>query len=149
MEPNIVTKPAFTVVGMEYRGKNDNNQIAQMWQEFIPRMREIKHANYGWGTYGVCRDLPEGEGIDYLAAVEVDQVEDVPAGMVVWEVPEQTYAAFPCTLPTLHEAYQHAFEIWLPGSGHRRADGPDFELYTEEFDAGVADSRMYIYVPIQ
>jgi predicted transcriptional regulator YdeE len=148
MEPKIVTKPAFTVVGMEYRGKNDNNQIAQMWQEFIPRMREIKHGNYSWGTYGVCRDLPEGEGMHYLAAVEVDQVEDLPAGMVVWEVPEQTYAVFPCTLPTLHEAYRHAFETWLPGSGYRRADGPDFELYTEEFDARVADSRMYIYVPI-
>jgi predicted transcriptional regulator YdeE len=149
MEPKIVHKAEFTAVGMEYQGKNENNEIAQMWQEFVPRIKEIKHANFTWGTYGICRDLPAGEGVNYLAGVEVDTIEDVPAGMAVWTVPEQTYAVFTCTLPTLHEAYRHAFETWLPQSEHQRGDGPDFELYTEEFDPEVKDSKMYIYVPIK
>ena len=149
MEPKIVHKPEFTAIGMEYRGKNENNEIVQMWQEFVPRIKEIKHANFTWGTYGICRDLPAGEGVNYLAAVEVDQVEDVPQGMAVWTVPEQMYALFTCTLPTLHEAYRHAFETWLPQSEYKRGDGPDFELYTEEFDPEVEDSKMYIYVPIK
>jgi AraC family transcriptional regulator len=149
MEPKIVHKAGFTAVGMEYQGKNENNEIAKMWQEFVPRTKEIKHANFTWGTYGICRDLPEGEGLNYLAGVEVDKAKDVPEGMVVWTVPEQTYAVFTCTLPTLHEAYRHAFETWLPQSEYKRGDGPDFELYTEEFDPEVEDSKMYIYVPIK
>jgi predicted transcriptional regulator YdeE/DNA-binding transcriptional MerR regulator len=149
MQPKIVHKPEFTAVGMEYRGKNENQEIKQMWQEFVPRIKEIKHANFTWGTYGICRDMPAEEGLKYLAGVEVDKVEDVPAGMAVWTVPEQTYAVFACTLPTLHEAYRHAFETWLPQSEYQRGDGPDFELYTDEFDDKVEDSKMYIYVPVK
>jgi predicted transcriptional regulator YdeE/DNA-binding transcriptional MerR regulator len=149
VEPRIVNREAFTVVGMEYQGKNENNEIKDMWDAFAPRMGEIKHPNWQWGSYGICRDMPEEEGLHYLAGVEVDQVEEVPDGMAVWTVPEQTYAVFPCTLPTLHDAYRYAFEEWLPQSGYQRADGPDFELYTEEFDPQNPASTMYIYVPVQ
>jgi predicted transcriptional regulator YdeE/DNA-binding transcriptional MerR regulator len=149
LEPKIVQREAFTVVGMEYRGKNENNEIKDMWDLFAPRMGEIKHPIWQWGSYGVCRDMPEEGGLHYLAGVEVEQVEDVPDGMTVWTVPEQTYAVFPCTLPTLHDAYRYAFEEWLPQSGYRRGDGPDFELYTEEFEPDDPASTMYIYVPIR
>jgi predicted transcriptional regulator YdeE/DNA-binding transcriptional MerR regulator len=149
VEPKIVHREAFTAVGMEYQGKNENNEIKDMWDVFGPRMGEIKHPNWRWGSYGICRDMPEEEGLRYLAGVEVDRVEDVPNGMTVWTVPEQTYAVFPCTLPTLHDAYRYAFEEWLPQSAYQRADGPDFELYTEEFDPQDPASTMYIYVPIE
>jgi AraC family transcriptional regulator len=147
MEPKIVTKPAFTVVGMEFVGMNKHNEIKDMWEEFVPRMGEIKHPDYSWGTYGICRGEANEDTPWYLAGVEVSKVESVPAGMTVWEIPEQRYAVFPCTLPTLHEAYRHAFEDWLPRSSYERVDGPDFELYTEEFEP--TESRMYIYVPIK
>ncbi len=146
MEPKIVTKPAFKVVGMEYVGLNKHNEIKDMWDEFVPRMREIKHADYSWGTYGICRGEANEETAWYLAGVEVTKVEDVPAGMAVWEIPQQTYAVFACTLPTLHEAYRYAFEDWLPGSSYQRVDGPDFELYSEEFEPD--DPRLHIYVPV-
>lgn len=149
MEPKILTKPAFTVVGMLYHGKNENNEIAQMWGEFVPRIGEIKHGVGPEVAYGVCRDLePEG-AFEYVAGVEVDNTEDIPEGMVSWEVPEQKYAVFPCTLKTIGEAYQHAFRTWLPGSGYQHADGPDFEYYDETFDPGVEGSELYIYIPIE
>ena len=46
MEPRIVTKPAFTVVGLPftgfissapYEGGNENNEIGLMWDEFNRR----------------------------------------------------------------------------------------------------------------
>jgi len=149
MEPKIVTKPAFTVVGMLYRGRNENNEIAQMWGEFVPRMGEIKHATGAHESYGVCRDL-EPEGLfEYVAGLPVTQAEDVPQDMVSWEVPEQKYAVFPCTLPTIGEAYAYAFKTWLPGSGYERGDGPDFELYDESFNPDEEGSHFHIYVPIK
>jgi len=149
VQPKIVQREAFTVVGMEYQGKNENNEIKDLWGVFSPRMGEIKQPIWQWGSYGICLDTPDVEGLRYLAGVEVEQAQDVPDGMTVWTVPEQTYAVFPCTLPTLHDAYRYAFEEWLPQSGYQRAEGPDFELYSEEFDPEDPASTMYIYVPIQ
>jgi AraC family transcriptional regulator len=147
MEPKIVTYPAFTVVGMKYRGKNENNEIKQMWGELNPRIKEIQYIS--GPAYGVCQDM-EADGVfEYVAGMQVSQVDKVPQGMVSWEVPEQKYAAFPCTLPTLGEAYEYAFETWLPQSGFKRAGGPDFELYDDEFEVDIADSTMYIYIPIE
>ncbi len=149
MEPKIVHWTAFTVAGMEYKGKNENNEIKELWGVFWPRATEIKHVVWDRGSFGICRDWPEKPGLDYLAAVEVEKVEDLPEGMTVWQIPEQTYAVFPCTLLTLHEAYRHAFEDWMPRSRYERAKGPDFEHYTAEFIAEEPGSTMYIYVPIE
>jgi predicted transcriptional regulator YdeE len=149
MEPRIVTKPAFTVVGMLYRGKNENNEIKQMWDEFVPRINEIQHTTDWHESYGVCSDYDEEEVFEYVAGVPVVSAENIPDGMVSWDVPEQTYAVFPCTLPTIHEAYEHAFENWLPGSGYQRADGPDFELYDRNFNPERGELQMHIYIPIK
>ena len=147
MRPKIVSISAFAVVGMKYRGKNENNEIPQMWGEFNPRIQEIPHQT--GPAYGVCSDYDADGTFDYIAGVSVSQVDEIPEGMTVWEVPEQTYAVFPCTLKTIGEAYEYAFQTWLPGSGHERADGPDFELYTEEFDPEAEDPKLYVYIPIK
>jgi AraC family transcriptional regulator len=149
MEVKIVTMPAFTVVGMEYRGKNEKDEIPQLWAKVNPRMSEIKHPTEGCRAYGVCGESDEDGSFRYVAGLEVEKAEDVPSGMTSWEVPEQQYAVFPCTLPTIGQAYEYAFQTWLPQSDYKRADGPDFELYDEEFEVGVEGSPMYIYVPIE
>jgi len=148
MEPKIVTKPAFTVVGMLYHGKNENNEIAQVWSEFIPRVKEIEHMGLQ-NSYGVCGQPEENGAFKYVAGFEVDSVAGIPEGMISWDVPAQKYAVFPCTLSTIHEAYQHAFKTWLPQSDYQAGDGPDFEMYDESFDPQVEGSVLYIYIPIK
>jgi AraC family transcriptional regulator len=148
MEPKIVTKPAFTVVGMLYHGKNEDNEIARMWSEFIPRVKEIEHMGLQ-NSYGVCGQPEENGAFKYVAGFEVDSVVGIPEGMVSWDVPAQKYAVFPCTLPTIHEIYQYAFQTWLPQSDYQAGDGPDFELYDESFDSQVEGSVLYIYIPIK
>ena len=149
MEPKIVAKPAFTVVGMKYRGENKNDEIGQMWREFLPRIKEIKHMIKNGLSYGVCSDLEDTDVFEYVAGMEVERAADIPEGMVSWTVPEQKYAVFACTLPTLHAAYEHAFQAWLPQSGYERGDSYDFELYDRTFDGEVEDSELYIYIPIK
>lgn len=151
MQPMIVTKPAFTVVGFKYHGKNENQEIKGVWDVFNTRVDELLAAASGIGqAYGVCSSAIEPDGsFDYLAGLEVQAIAELPEGMEQWVVPEQTYAVFPCKLATIGEAYRYAFEEWLPQSGYRRADGPDFEYYDETFDvADAANSQLYVYVPI-
>jgi predicted transcriptional regulator YdeE len=150
MEPKLVRKEAFTVVGMLYHGKNEKDEIPQLWRAFGPRMGEVRHIVQPDVVYGVCDEFEESSGrFKYVAGFEVDSVADIPEGMVSWQVPAQEYAVFPCTILTIGETYQYAFETWLPGSGYRRAAGPDFEFYDENFDPEDKDSGLYIYIPIE
>lgn len=146
MEPKIVTKAAFTAVGLMYFGKNANNEISQMWGELNPRYEEIQHKT--GLAYGICGEMEENGRFHYLAGFEVTETGDLPDGMEKWDVPEQQYAVFPCSLKTIHETYQYIFETWLSQSGYSKADGPDFELYGEEFDMDTGEG-MSIYLPVK
>ena len=147
MEPEIKSKPAFTVVGMKYRGKNKEDEIPQLWIKFGRRMNEIKH-RIGPG-YGVMDNYDEKSGeFDYVAGVGVDSSADIPEDMVKIDIPEQTYAVFTCTLPTLDKTFHHAYKTWLPQSGYNRVDGPEFELYDETFNPIDEASLLYIYIPV-
>jgi predicted transcriptional regulator YdeE len=153
MQPKIVTKPAFNVVGMCYHGNNQNQEIAVMWQEFMPRMGEIERINPTL-SYGVCsmpEGLPDGH-FEYVAGVEVKEGAPVPDGMVLRRVPEMKYAVFAHRGPleTLHKTYQNIHQVGLPEAGLEvLQSGLDMEVYTEEFTGFSPDSVLYIYVPVK
>ncbi len=150
MEPKIVSRPAFTVVGLKCHGKNEHNEIPQLWQTFGLRAGEIEHIVNPQVAYGISDNYDENSGeFDYIVGFEVDSVAHIPKDMVSWDVPEQTCAVFTCTLPTLGETFQYAHHTWLPQSGYQRGDGPDFELYDEHFDPRDASSKMNVYIPIE
>lgn len=150
MEARIVSRPAFTVMGLKYHGKNEEGEIPQMWQAFGPRMDGIKNVTDPNVAYGVCGNMNESTGeFDYVAGFEVSSAQDIPEGMVSWDLPENTYAVFTCTLPTIHETFQYIYESWLPQSDYQRAGGPEFELYDKDFDPEDPGSEMYIYIPVK
>lgn len=150
MEPKIISHAAFTVVGVQYHGKNENDEIPQMWQAFGPRVKEIKKIANPHVAYGICDNMDHSSGeFDYVAGFEVEDTADIPEGMVHWDVPEGTYAVFTCTLPTLGQTYRFAYETWLPKSDYQRACGPEFELYDEDFDVQKPDSKMDVYIPVE
>ena len=149
MEPKIVSLGAFKVVGMPYLGKNENNEIGCVWDQFIPRISEIKHVAPGLRfSYGMC--YPNEQGlVDYVASLPVTELSDIPEGMVGREVPEQTYAVFEAHgLPDIGPTYRHIQE-WLPGSGYKPGTGPDFEYYAESFDPDNPEAVISIYFPIK
>jgi predicted transcriptional regulator YdeE len=63
-------------------------------------------------------------------------------------VPAQQYAIFACTLPTLGETHSR-IRTWLSQSSYQGTDGPEFELYGEEFDLNDESSEMHVYIPVQ
>jgi len=150
-EAKIVSLDKFLVVGMAYLGKNENNEISQMWDRFIPRIPEIKHLAEGPGmSYGVCAEEQASGLTDYVAGLPVKQLDDIPDGMVGREVPAQTYVVMPAYgLDDIGPTYNRILKEWLPKSGYRPGVGPDFELYPETFDPNDPESRIDIYFPIK
>ncbi|MCU0486365.1 MAG: GyrI-like domain-containing protein [Anaerolineales bacterium] len=153
MEPKFVELPAFTVVGMRYYGRNENQEISQMWEVFNQKCCQIQHIHTGSPAYGVCFSVPgapAGE-FEYVASFAVDKVENVPAEMVVREVPAHKYAVFTHVgeLDKLGETYRYIYQTWLPQSGYQATGDLDFELYDEDFTGFAPDSRFYIYVALK
>lgn len=152
MEPKIVTLPAMMIVGMRYYGKNEHQEIAAMWSTFNPRIPEIKHID-PTAAYGVCimvEGAPEGE-FEYIAGFPVRQIDELPSGMVVRQIPAGKYAVFPHrgSLAKMGETYQSIYQQWLPQYGLQPAGNLDFEYYGEDFKDFSEDSILYIYVLIK
>jgi AraC family transcriptional regulator len=154
MEPKIVTMEAFKAVGMLYRGKNEHDEIKEMWQRFMPRIPEIKHYSDAMGqiSFGLCSDLvqpAEAGEFEYLASLPVTTLGDIPQGMVGWEVPAQTYAMVEAHgIGEIGQAYDFIIKQWLPTSSYQAVNAPDFELYPESFRDNSKD-LLYIYFPIK
>ncbi len=147
MDIKFETKPAFTVVGMKYQGQNQDNEIPTLWGQFMPRVSEIKRTN--GLCFGMCSNFDEtNKSFDYLASVEVTSDETLPADMEQWAVPENTYAVFTATMPTLHQTYDDIYQTHLVQAGLNRAEGPEFELYLEDFDPADPNAPIYLYIPV-
>ncbi len=150
MEPKIEKKAAFKIIGIQFRGNNDNNACPKLWDKFLPRIIEVKPFMVEPATaFGVCSNYDMKENIlDYTVGLEVKDFSTIPDDMVSMEIPEQEYAIFECTLPTLMTALEKIQKKWLPKSNYMRAAGPEFELYDSDFDPENPESKLYLYIPI-
>lgn len=148
MEPQIVTKPAFTVVGLRIRAQGGDRAFSQLWDKFVPRMGEIKHKASEHASYGVMNNADMATmDVDYMAGDPVTSTADAPEGMSAWLVPANTYAVFATTLPKIGETFGHIFNQWLPNSGYRQTADPYFERYGEEFSPD--NPKVDIYIPVE
>jgi predicted transcriptional regulator YdeE/DNA-binding transcriptional MerR regulator len=149
MEPKFETRAAFDVVGVRYFGKNENNEIAQLWDVFNARAAEIPNADFR-ECYGICGMQTEN-GFEYIACSQVTEEFQTPKDMITRHVPENTYAVFPHygRLDGLAKTYEYIYQTWLPQAGYELAGDYDMEMYNEEFVFGQDESVMYILLPVK
>jgi AraC family transcriptional regulator len=155
MEPKIVNRPAFKVIGLSYVGKNEHGEIAQLWDKFNQVSGKIKSINEK-EAFGLCFSTVEGGAqpgeFEYVAGFEVADEKGLPAGMVHRQVPAYKFAVFTHhgKLTNLGETYQYIYNTWLPQSGlQMHPDKFDMEVYDGDFKLGEDDSKFYIYVAIE
>ena len=132
IEPKIVQKEAFTVVGMEepFIGAlspdaNNFEVIPALWHRFMNRVGEVENRS-DEAAYGLVITRPETERshpneLMYVAGVVVCEEGSLPECMVSHEVPASTVAVFTHRGPiaNLTETIREAMEVWLPRSGYR------------------------------
>jgi AraC family transcriptional regulator len=153
MEPKIVEGREKLVAGTLYEGRNENQEIAVMWdKEFNPNAPRIKMAD-DKVFYGVCEmdaGLPDG-AFRYVAAAEIARPEDAPPDLYQMRIPAAKWAVYEHhgALETLGQTYQKIYAEWLPQAGLKRAPGPDLEVYTDDFKDFKEDSILYLWVPIE
>lgn len=150
MQPRFVTKPAFTVIGMQIRTRPMTPEIPALWAQFAPRIDEVPSIAEPHVSYGLMGHYDQAAGtFDYMAGVSAEQTDDLPAGMTTWRVPAYTYAVFDTTLATIGDVFGQIYGSWLPSSGYQQATDTNFERYGESFNPENPNSPMSIYIPVE
>ena len=106
----------------------------------------------GATAYGaMCGTSPEQQTFEYLAGVEVDAFDALPREVGRMRVPAQRYAVFVHRGPitALRATWDAIWNDWLPRSGERPADTPDFERYDERFDPRTGAGVIEIWFPVR
>lgn len=162
LEPQIVDKPAITIVGLETTFRhglspetNAPQVLGAIWEAIGPRAAEIPH-RVGKAMYGLIWSRPEAERshpheLQYIAGAAVSQVDHLPAGMSSRTVPAGTFAVFLHRGPIhkISATCNEIYRVWLPASSWQHADVADIELYDERFNCESDNSEMEYWISVK
>ncbi len=124
---------------------------AAQWEQFSPYIGMLS-AQKGATAYGVCFELADAEGLEYVCGVEVTEDAELPKELTAKELPAQRYAVF------LHEGHVSAMRKtldaiseWLPESEFDRPEEVNFffERYGERFNPETGAGEIEIWIPIE
>lgn len=149
-EPRIETRSEMTILGLQrvYGNGESAAGIPNQWQEFVSYIGHLPNQKSG-ETYGVCRMLDGG--MQYVCGVEVSAETDAPEGLFKLHLEPQTYAVFEHEghVSTIRQTWTTIFQNWLPSADIDRADAPDFEWYSADFDPVSGNGRIEIWIPVE
>jgi AraC family transcriptional regulator len=124
--------------------------IPSQWQRFLPYLGQIP-GQLGGTAYGVRCVSDDAGNFDYVCGVEVKDFSRLPADWSGVHIPEHRYAIFRQRnhISTIRSTWNAIWNNWLPESGYEVADAPDFECYSEDFDAATGTGGFEIWIPIK
>jgi AraC family transcriptional regulator len=151
--PRFATAKAMLVAGVGERYNfcdNGGANIPNQWQRFNHRVGEIPD-RVGNLAYGVCCNGDDSGNFDYIAGVEVSDFSDLPREFARVRIPEQRYVVFTHSehISTIRRTVSAIWNQWLPQSGLKVADAPNFERYDEKFDPATGNGGLEIWVPVK
>jgi AraC family transcriptional regulator len=153
--PRFETAKAFLVAGIAERITCDNGaMIPGLWARFHQEVADIP-ARAGHVkdqvAYGVCCNGDDSGNFDYIAGVEVSDFSDLARRFGRIRIPEQRYAVFTHTdhVASIRRTVTTIWNQWLPASGLKAADAPNFERYDERFDPMTGSGGFEIWVPVK
>lgn len=151
--PRFETAKAFLVAGPAERISCDNGaMIPGLWHRFHQEVADIP-ARVGQDrvAYGVCCNGDDAGNFDYIAGVEVADFSDLPRRYGRIRIPEQRYAVFRHEdhVASIRRTVNTIWNQWLPSSGLKAADAPNFERYGETFDPATGNGGFEIWIPVR
>lgn len=149
--PRFTTAKAFLVAGIGDRFSHENGAgIPGLWQRFHQSVAHIP-GRIGQVAYGVCCNGDDAGNFDYIAGVEVTDYSDLPREFSKVRIPEQRYAVFTHSehVSTIRRTVNTIWNHWLPASGLKIADAPNFERYGTNFDPLTGNGGFEIWVPVR
>ena len=146
-----ISKPLLIAgIGERCTHENGGAGIPNQWQAFHQSVGHVPR-RIGNVAYGVCCNGDDGGNFDYIAGVEVADFSGLPREFSRVRIPEQKYAVFSHAdhISTIRRTVSTIWNHWLPVSGFKAADGPNFERYDEKFDPATGNGGLEIWIPVR
>jgi predicted transcriptional regulator YdeE len=161
MEPRVVEQPEFSVIGIQVRTSNakevtGGGAIPKQWERFFKEGIANKIPNKVDSTvYAVYTNYASdynGE-YDFIIAMKVSRVSDIPPGMVAKKVPKGRYAIVTSAkgpvAQVVPQAWQRVYSLYDNKQlGGARAYKADFELYDQR-SQNPQDSQVDLYIGLK
>ncbi|WP_026762929.1 GyrI-like domain-containing protein [Sediminibacterium salmoneum] len=156
MTPRIEYLKEKKLVGKRLAMSLANNKTGELWQQFLPKRREISnHINNDLISMQVYAptyfsDFKPSNEFEKWASVEVANFEKVPAAMETFTLAGGLYAVFDYKGSSNDPGiFQFILGTWLPSSGYLLDDRPHFEVLGEKYKNNDPDSEEEIWIPIK
>jgi AraC family transcriptional regulator len=149
--PRFENLKTLLIAGLSERYNSETCAgIPAQWQRFVPYLGHIP-GQVGWTTYGVICHSDDVGNIEYICGVEVSDFSKVPKELSCLRIPEQHYAVFTHRdhVSAIRRTWYTIWSKWLPESGYKAAEGPEFERYGKDFDPRTGSGGFEIWVPIK
>jgi len=153
--PAYVDREEFKVIGVEDIGKRESRKNGQVWAKFQELITKVpkRDASHGLGISMYTKELQEKGENRYMAANEIDSVDEIPEGMIVEKIPTQKYAVFTLigSMINIGKTYDYVYGDWLVNNTRyqRVPFAPEFEYYDQRFSLTSVESELDLYIPIQ
>ena len=153
MQPEIVEKPGFQIVGMQYRGGDEKEKCRDLWHAFKERAKEVlPYAKKPVQAFGIHTNYDEKTGtVEHTAGLEVGHSFLLPEKMLSLKIPEQAYAVFESTFPEIMNTFE-TFENWVKTSDFKRSSGPEILRFDQPFDGNFnhqdPEAPVFLYIPV-
>jgi predicted transcriptional regulator YdeE len=148
MEPKIVSREAFQVMGVVGHFSSAGQNFGPLWDDYMTFHDQIEPLSAGVGHYGVYLGADHSKPLDYLAGMAVQGAQDAPEGVEVREVPAALYALFECSFQDIGPTYGYIWNEWLQSSSYEQDPAKlGFDYFPPSMAEG--DSRMEIWFPIR
>jgi AraC family transcriptional regulator len=150
-EPRRETGAALLIAGLRVRYSNETIAgIPMQWQRFAPFIGSIS-GQIGGAAYGVCCEFDESGQFDYVCGVAVSSLAGLPPELSGVRIPARSYLVFRHRghVSGIHATWQAIMNRWLPDSGLRMANAPNFERYADDFNPNTGLGAVEIWVPIE
>ena len=149
--PRFETGKPLLIAGLGERYDCEGSAaVPGQWRRFQQSMDAIP-GRIGKVAYGVCCNGDDSGNFDYVAGVEVADFSGLPSEFQRVRIPEQKYAVFTHSehISTIRRTVGTIWNHWLPASGMKAADAPNFERYDENFDPVTGNGGLEIWVPVR
>ncbi|MEM9686369.1 MAG: GyrI-like domain-containing protein [Bacteroidota bacterium] len=157
--PKLLTIKARKLIGMRIRTSASENNTRYLWQQFKPRVKEIKNtvnANfYAVEVYDKAINLSDFNldiTFEQWAAIEVTDFNKIPEGMEPHTLSGGMYAVFIHKGPahTFYNTLQYIYGIWLPYSEFESDNREHFEIMGKDYtNPNDPNAEEEVWIPIK
>jgi AraC family transcriptional regulator len=157
LTPRIENLSEIYFAGLEKKVSPIKNRTRELWQEFMPRLKEIPN-RIGVELYSVevfdnisfFKDFNTETEFMKWAAVRVTDLNQIPSGMNSLTIPEGIYAVFLYKGKPSKAAgtFDFIFNTWLPDSPYTIDSRPHLAVMGENYKGEHPDSEEELWIPV-